>query len=230
MLKRYQTILLSLLVLPVGVVGAQGYNNSGTPLIQVNVGVGTQSTTTATSSNTRTSGDTSAAVDISTMMSSSLFTEGQSLNIDRSEVEADGEAFANVEPQSVEVNADLRAYAQSAIKSDSGIEEMNFTKDTVEVKYKQRGKLFALIPITFIVTTTAHADGTVEVDYPWYSFLTSDQSNEVEAEIQAMVSNTIDADVETGFSASNSARVASAIQSVLKTRLESETEVDYSLD
>src|SRR3989344_1607880 len=119
MLKRYQTILLSLLVLPVGVVGAQGYNNSGTPLIQVNVGVGTQSTTTATSSNTRTSGDTSAAVDISTMMSSSLFTEGQSLNIDRSEVEADGEAFANVEPQSVEVNADLRAYAQSAIKSDS---------------------------------------------------------------------------------------------------------------
>ena len=230
MLKRYQTILLSLLVLPVGVVGAQGDNNSGTPLIQVNVGVGTQSTTTATSSNTRTSGDTSAAVDISTMMSSSLFTEGQSLNIDRSEVEADGEAFANVEPQSVEVNADLRAYAQSAIKSDSGIEEMNFTKDTVEVKYKQRGKLFALIPITFIVTTTAHADGTVEVDYPWYSFLTSDQSNEVEAEIQAMVSNTIDADVETGFSASNSARVASAIQSVLKTRLESETEVDYSLD
>ena len=230
MLKRYQTILLSLLVLPVGVVGAEGYNNSGTPLIQVNVGVGTQSTTTATSSNTRTSGDTSAAVDISTMMSSSLFTEGQSLNIDRAEVEADGEAFANVEPQSVEVNADLRAYAQSAIKSDSGIEEMNFTKDTVEVKYKQRGKLFALIPITFIVTTTAHADGTVEVDYPWYSFLNSDQSNEVEAEIQAMVSNTIDADVETGFSASNSARVASAIQSVLKTRLESETEVDYSLD
>lgn len=127
----------------------------------------------------------------------------------------------------VVTEADLEAYASTTIDSDELIEEINFTNDAVEVKYKENGQLLALIPITFTATVVAHADGSVEVKYPWYSVVTVDKKSKVEAQIKVAVDNAMRAwmvgsvkaegeEVNPKFSVSESAEVAAQIQAVLK--------------
>jgi hypothetical protein len=62
---------------------------------------------------------------------------------------------------------------------------------SVEVSSKQEGKFLALVPIKFTVRVTVHADGRVEVKYPWYSIFTVDREKEVETEIRVAVDNAI---------------------------------------
>ena len=174
---------------------------------------------------------------------------GQSLRINRvellkefdpeGELEIDTETNTRTETRidhrEVTTNGELKAYAQSSMRNDKGIEEMNFGSDTVEVRYRQQGRLLALIPIWFTVTARAHADGTVELDYPWYSFLTVDNQNQIETELKVAIDSalrsrmvgSVSAEGETEnpqFTAGEAAEVAHQIQAVLRSSLRAQTE------
>jgi len=93
-----------------------------------------------------------------------------------------------IPPREVTVETDLRAFALGEMKRDPSVEEIKFDGRTVEVIYKQKGHFLALVPISFSIRAIAHASGEVEVKYPWYSFFTLDNEEQIEAEINNAVS------------------------------------------
>ncbi|MDO8424163.1 MAG: hypothetical protein Q7S54_00950, partial [bacterium] len=143
----------------------------------------------------------------------------------------------DVAPKAVLTNVDLQAYAAGAVRSDTRIDEMNFTNETVEVKYEEEGRLLALIPVTFTVSVVAKADGTVEVEYPWYSVITVDKRDRIEVQAKVAVDNALRArlvgsvraegiEAEPRFTADESAEVAAQIHAVLKAGLTGDNTVD----
>ncbi len=143
------------------------------------------------------------------------------------EESADTESDVAVSASGVSTSNDLRAYARTAIRTDERVEGMNFAENRVEVKYKESGRFLALLPVTFTVSARAHANGEVEVDYPWYSFLTIDNHDKVETEMKvaidsAMRSRLVGSVQAAGtsanptFNASESAMLAAEMHRVLK--------------
>lgn len=148
-------------------------------------------------------------------------------SMDDIEESADTESDVAVSASGVSTSNDLRAYARTAIRTDERVEGMNFAEDRVEVKYKESGRFLALLPVTFTVSARAHANGEVEVDYPWYSFLTIDNHDKVETEMKvaidsAMRSRLVGSVQAAGtsanptFNASESAMLAAEMHRVLK--------------
>lgn len=182
--------------------------------VEVNAGAGADGGAT-TSEGTA---DSSASVEVS-----------QSLRISRDSLASVSET-EEVSSEAVLVNSDLRAYATTALRSDENLEEINFTDYEVSVHYKERGKFLALVPITFTAKATATADGRVELDYPWYAFLTLDNQEKIKTELKVAVDNTLKAravgsvraegEVENpSFTASESAEVATRMHVVLRSNL-----------
>jgi len=89
----------------------------------------------------------------------------------------------------INLNAlDSNAEAQAPIVESAEAPEL---VEFVEVEHKQKGMLFALVPITFTATAIARADGTVNVRYPWYTALTLDKRAEVETKAKVAIDNTL---------------------------------------
>ena len=110
-------------------------------------------------------------------------------------------------------------------------ESLGISRTQVEVSYKQKGHIFAFIPITFTVRAVASADGRVEMEYPWYSVITIDNRREVETELKIAVETTLSASkvgsvraegkpAQPQFTPSESAQVVSAMHSVLQAKFE----------
>ena len=59
----------------------------------------------------------------------------------------------------------------------------------VEVSSMQRGHLLALVPVNFPIKVVAWADGRLEVDYPWYSFMTLSSREELLTKLKAAMNN-----------------------------------------
>lgn len=134
-------------------------------------------------------------------------------------------------PEKVETDSDLEAYVATALRSDESLDDVSFSEDSVTVTYKERGRLLALVPMTFTVRALAHADGTVELNYPWYSFLTLDDQDEIETDLRIAVDNAIRAHAlgsvraegeseHLALSASERATIAAEMHTILKARLE----------
>lgn len=142
----------------------------------------------------------------------------------------DESSMSVMSASSVSSRADLESYARSSLKSDENLEAVRFSNDTVEVKYKERGHFLALFPVSMNVTAKAHADGSVDLDYPWYAFMTVDNKDKVETSLKVAVDNALRARMvgsvqaegkaeHPRFTASESAMLASEIQAVLKAHL-----------
>ena len=154
----------------------------------------------------------------------------QVIRVSRVQVESLNEAFAIVEADEVETGEDLRDYAFGVISDDEGVEEINFTGKRVEMLHKQHGHILAFVPVTFDVRVVVHADGEVEINYPWYSVITIDNKTAVETELKIAI-DTVRSEATVGFvkaegkplepkfSARESAEIVSAIHSVLWTKL-----------
>lgn len=125
--------------------------------------------------------------------SSTTIEVGQNLNVNRGMLEDDGEKVVETSAEAVLTNGDLKAYARSALRSDENLDEFRFTSKSVEVNYRQRGRLLALVPISFKARAVAKVDGDVELEYPWYSFLTLDDEERIETELQIAVDNALHA-------------------------------------
>jgi hypothetical protein len=142
------------------------------------------------------------------------------------------QGIAALDARDVSTEDDLRLFEEGLKLSDERVESVNFTGETVEVRYKQQGRFLALVPITFRVQAVAHANGNVEVRYPWYSTLTVDNRSEVEAKAKVAVGTAMykmkmgsvraEGKVDNPrFTPSESAIVASELSSVLKASFDS---------
>lgn len=124
----------------------------------------------------------------------------------------------------------------STTSSDESSDESSLT-DAVVVRYKERGRFLALVPITFTVMAIARADGTVELIYPWYSKFTIDKQDEIETRVKIAVDNAMRAQtvgsVRAEGEAANpawddaqSANITQAIETSLRAFSDSEITVD----
>jgi hypothetical protein len=135
--------------------------------------------------------------------------------------------------EKVQSEADLETYSETALRNDSRLDDISFTANTVEVKYREKGRFLALVPMTFTIRAVAHADGTVELEYPWYSFLTLDNKDELETDLKIAVDNAIHAQAvgsvraagqaeKATLTAAERAEIAEEMQAILKAQLAGE--------
>lgn len=76
-------------------------------------------------------------------------------------------------------SSDVRAakIAQMSMENEK-IGSIDLDEERAEVSYRSRMKLFGFIPVERDVRATMSNQGEVEVNYPWYSFLTSRPDDE----------------------------------------------------
>lgn len=193
----------------------------------IDLNYGDANTTSSSSSNTSVDIETRASAEV---QSETAVSEGEEIKVGRNQISTEDEGSVVISAKAVLTNSDLRAYADSALRSDKNLEEVNFKSNRVEVKYKETGKFLALVPITFTVKAVANANGEVELNYPWYAFLTVDNEERLETELKVAVDNALRArtvgsvraegEVESPFfTASESAEVAGEMHAILKSGL-----------
>lgn len=170
-------------------------------------------------------GTSSASVDAEgrAELESGIETSARIIEIDRLEFESHDEILP-LEVTSGMVNSEssLRAFASSTVSADKRVQSVRFTGNVVELSYSMPGKLFALWPLSYTVEARAHADGSVEVDMPWYRFAVKDGHAELEEELEAVLRETLSVDLggneaissNAGFSARGAAEVASRMHEV----------------
>jgi hypothetical protein len=153
------------------------------------------------------------------------------LSVSRDAVPQDGSrAEVYMDSRNVSTADDLAAYARGALLSDDNLESLSFNKDAVEVSYKEEGKFLALVPVPMSLSARAYPDGTVEVRYPWYSFLTVTKREKMESEMKVAVDSALrfrlvgsvqaaGTSREPAFGIAESAQVAHALEQVLKENL-----------
>jgi hypothetical protein len=83
--------------------------------------------------------------------------------------------------------SDLKAFARAELIIDENLSSMAFASDRVEVMYKEHARFFGIIPTSVNVNVVAHNDGTVDINYPWYSFLMVTSRGELESSIKSEV-------------------------------------------
>lgn len=186
----------------------------------VNVNVGAGATTSAgsdTSAETRASETTSADVVVEVPERATVIV------ITRSDVEASGEISASVSPASVGSEADLSGFVAAQIVADENLSKVESSSSRVSVTYPQKAMLFGFIPVTVKATATVEADGTVDVQYPWYAFLmvTNETALEVgiEAEVPSLSSATVDATISADLTAQAQAELIDEVRAVMEAQL-----------
>ncbi len=81
--------------------------------------------------------------------------------------------------------------AKSPNISSTGVSRDKYAIPSVEVSHKKRGIFLALWPVSYIVRAEAWPDGRVRVEYPWYTFLTIDDREQVETKMEIAVTNAL---------------------------------------
>lgn len=94
---------------------------------------------------------------------------------------------------SVTSEKDLESYIRFLLLEDKNIERITADGSKVELRYRQKGRLLALLPVPLDVTAVADARGKVVLRYPWYSAITIDNEDEVRAKAKIAVDNALKA-------------------------------------
>ncbi len=102
--------------------------------------------------------------------------------------------------------------------------EPKIVEDSIEVKYKQPGRLLGLFPVTFEAEAITYADGHVEINYPWYTFFVVDNRSKVEAEIKEEVADIFSSNSGQPFSAEEKEKISARMRDILSTNLEADAE------
>lgn len=84
------------------------------------------------------------------------------------------------------INLSPAAYRAGAAATTS-VEAEGESVEKVEASYKQKGHLLALVPVSYTVKVKAHANGQIELDYPWYSFMTLSRRAEKETKLKIAI-------------------------------------------
>ncbi len=76
----------------------------------------------------------------------------------------------------------LKSFITLAIAGDVNVKSVVTDGSRTEAVYKQKGKLFGLLPVKMNVHAVVNADGTASVKYPWYKFISSATGGKVTPE------------------------------------------------
>ena len=135
--------------------------------------------------------------------------EASSSVLTRADVEATRSVL--MDTSSVTSDADFLAYARGQMRQDEHLSRVTTSSDAVVLERARRARLFGLIPISIMTTTTLSADGTLEVTYPWFSFLLLTDEAAVKAALKSRV------DIISGevFSAASKARLLAQVEVAL---------------
>jgi len=135
------------------------------------------------------------------------------IRITRSDAESADTTHMDMRAENVRSDADLKDFAATSLRNDDNLSAMGFANDRVEVAYKEPARFLGFIPVSVDVNVVAHNDGTVDIDYPWYSFLMlthrSDIESAVKNEIGAYMSQMHASETALAHASGNSALNAS---------------------
>lgn len=112
----------------------------------------------------------------------------ETFSVDRDSDDVTKNLGSQVKVQAVETQADLRGFAATQIRNDENLSGMAFGPDSVSVSYRERARFFGIIPTSVNVNVVVKGDGTVDIRYPWYSFLMITDRADLEAAIKSEVS------------------------------------------
>ncbi len=192
----------------------------------VNARIGAEATT---SGSPDTSEDTSSAPGVGTRAIGGIV-------VTRADVDAGATAAINVSPASVYSDADLSGFVAAQITADKNVAEIEASSDNVSVTYKQKAKLFGLIPVTVNATAIVLADGSVDVQYPWYAFLMVTNEGSLEAAIEDRVGAIVSANAvanavaEVGASLELSSSAQAMLISEVRSIMDQELAADIAAD
>ena len=122
------------------------------------------------------------------------------------------------------------------IRGDENVSKVEASADNVSVAYKQRAWLFGVVPVMVKALATVRADGSVDVQYPWYAFLMITNEADLEAQVAsrvgALVSLGSDAEAEAvvGFTASAQAQIVDEVRSVMESQLAADLNAEAAVD
>ncbi len=77
----------------------------------------------------------------------------------------------DVKAESVSSKAELSTYAKAVLAKNTDITAITTDATRTEVAVRQKGKLFAFIPVHITAKAAVAGEGKVTVKYPWYKFL-----------------------------------------------------------
>lgn len=197
----------------------------------INVNVTATSSRATTSAPVGATATTSASIGTSTGTSSGSGSVGvtpasgsEALVITRGDVE--GQAYEDVAASEVRTSADLDAYARAFVQGDENVSRVSAGADSVSLWYKDRARLLGFIPVTVSAEAKVTSDGTVEVSYPWYRFLTTYNGEGLESDLDSAAGSIARAEGGSELSASAQARVLAAMRAVMSAHYESNIEAD----
>ncbi len=233
-LGSYALMLSALVVAP----AASAATLSLDGVVDTNANVNTNVNTNVINATVRANATGSAATTATTsgaegsgqMTSSSTATvQAETFVLKRSDL-AGGNA-ATIEPSSVTSSTQFEAYARSIMTSDENLTKVETSADEVSVWYKENGEFLGFIPVTVSTRTTVEADGTVEVDRPWYNFLTrTSDSASLKADLESTAGTIARAEAAAELSSSAQARIVNAVRSVMKANFEATASTEASAD
>ena len=179
----------------------------------IDVGNGTNSTTTSSSSVNASDAELYGGVN-------SYDSSGEAV------LEVNSEGVAITASTQVNSYADLQVFSENMIIRNSNVANVVVSSDVDEeskvvVVYKHRGKLFGFIPVTIksVTSVEAEVDNTINVNsgLSWWSFLVA-QENYSKAELESQIENnsTVQTNMKVDASASAKARVAEAVISEIR--------------
>lgn len=188
-------------------------------------------------------------VDTTTTVESAFDLEITSGDLSRTDVDIDREVSSAVQVQS---KAEFESFVRNLIYTDERVRKISSDEESVSLIYAEEGELLGFIPITLGVKTRVDAEGNVDVDYPWYSFLTTkasenlktileeeievyfagNENEEVETSVSTSTATTTSVDTEVGgeFTLRERAEVLEIIYSAVESALSSEIETDATLE
>lgn len=94
----------------------------------------------------------------------------------------------------VQTGQDLAEYVRSIVLVDEQVREVTVRETEVSVTYPQPAKLFGFISISLPVRVIAATDGAVDVDYPWYRFVTRTASKPLTTAVQTAATEIAETD------------------------------------
>ncbi|MBI4079893.1 hypothetical protein HY414_01515 [Candidatus Kaiserbacteria bacterium] len=199
-------------------VGSGGSANVGVGVPgSADVQVGAKSTTSA---DTNTSAESTAVVE--TVVS--IPAGAEVIVITRSDVEAGGTVEASAAPSSVQAESDLSGFVAAQIMADVNVSKVETSRDRISVTYPQKAKLLGFIPVTVQATAMVEADGSVDVQYPWYAFLMVTNEADLEAEIASRI--VAKATLETSATAELTANAQAELIDEVRAVMQNELAVD----
>ncbi len=209
-LRSRVAMLATILIAPIAGVSAASLidqttsytANSATAInTNANINAGVNINASATSSGNGTSSNKTVNINNNSSSSASVTpgryggvevnagNSGNIISIDRSSSEVTGGTKTNVTVDKVRTQADLKAFAASELRNDENFSSLDIDEGEITIKYKQPAKFLGFLSTKVNVVVEVNSDGTVDIKYPWYSFLSTTNKTDLEAAIEKAIAS-----------------------------------------